>query len=226
MNKLSKLLLFVVVLVTVSHVVGQTPDREQRPGLPSAAITIRDFDQGILEGRTYSNNFFGLSVSLPRDWIIADAQGRDSIVSESKNRISSDDKEKKELVEASIARSVNLLSVTKLPVGQAHNASLMLIAERIPSPSIKNGVDVIHSMEETTKNTNFTLEFQGPIQTEQIGTAEFAIATMKNSSPYGVLMQKVYMTVKNGYALEFFFTYTDATDLTTFDTVVKTMQMK
>ena len=225
MNRLSKLWLFVVVLVTASNVLGQTPDETKTATVPDVVAT-QPVDRGVLEGRTYSNNFFGLSVSLPRDWIIVDAQRRDSIVTESKDKISSDDKEKKEMADASIARSVNLVSLTKLPAGQAHNASLMLIAERIPSASIKNGVDVIHSMEEAIKNTNFTLEFQGPIQTERIGTAEFAVAIMKNSSPYGVVMQKVYMTVKNGYALEFFFTYLDATDLPAFDAVVKTMKVK
>ena len=225
MNRLSKLWLFVVVLVTASNVLGQTPDERKTATVPDVVAT-QPVDRGVLEGRTYSNNFFGLSVSLPRDWIIVDAQRRDSIVTESKDKISSDDKEKKEMADASIARSVNLVSLTKLPAGQAHNASLMLIAERIPAASIKNGVDVIHSMEEAIKNTNFTLEFQGPIQTERIGTAEFAVAIMKNSSPYGVVMQKVYMTVKNGYALEFFFTYLDATDLPAFDAVVKTMKVK
>lgn len=225
MNKLSRFWLLVIVLVTVSHVVGQTPAETKTAAVPDVVAT-QPVDRGVLEGRTYSNNFFGLSVSLPRDWIIADAQRRDSIVTEAKDKLNSDDKGKKEMVDASIARSVNLVSLTKLPAGEAHNASLMLIAERIPSSSIKNGVDVIHSMEEAIKNTNFTLEFQGPIQTEQIGTAEFAVATMKNSSPYGVVMQKVYMTVKNGYALEFFFTYTDAADLPAFDAVVKTMKVK
>ena len=81
-------------------------------------------------------------------------------------------------------------------------------------------------MEETAKNTNFILEFQGPIKTEQIGTAEFAVATMKNSSPYGDVMQKVYMTVKNGYALQLFFTYLDAADLPALNSIVKTITMK
>ncbi len=225
MNKLSKFWLFGIVLVSVSHVFAQTPDQAKTATVPDV-VTTQPLDRGVLEGRTYTNNFFGFSVSLPRDWIIADAQRRDSIVEETKSKITSDDKEKKEMAEASIARSANLLSLTKLPPGEPRNASLMLIAERIPSPSIKNGVDVIHSMEEVTKNTNFTLEFQGPIQTQQIGTSEFAVAVMKNSSPYGVVMQKVYMTVKNGYALEFFFTYIDAADLSAFDSIVKTMKVK
>jgi hypothetical protein len=225
MNKLSQFWLFVIVLVTASHVFAQTPDQTKTATVPDV-VTTQLLDRGVLEGRTYTNNFFGLSVSLPRDWIIADAQRRDSIVEETKNKISSDDKSKKEMADASIARSVNLLSLTKLPPGQSHNASLMLIAERIPSPSIRNGADVIHSMEETAKNTNFILEFQGPIQTEQIGTAEFAVATMKNSSPYGDVTQKVYMTVKNGYALQLFFTYLDAADLPALNSIVKTITMK
>ena len=73
-------------------------------------------------------------------------------------------------------------TITKLPSGQPHGANLMMIAEHIPSPLIKNGVDGIRLMQETTKNTNFTLEFQGPIHIEKIGTAEFGVATIKNTS--------------------------------------------
>jgi hypothetical protein len=130
------------------------------------------------------------------------------------------------VLDASIQRSVNLLSLRKLPVGQPDNASLMLIAERIPSSSLKTGVDVIQSIERAFKETNFNLEFVGETKTERIGGADFGVATVKNTSQTGIFMQKFYVTTKNGYALELFYTYQNDADLAALATLVGTMKLK
>jgi hypothetical protein len=181
---------------------------------------------GHLEGSDYSNDFFGITLSVPRDWMVVSAQRRGEIVEGSKKMIEAQDKRKQSQVNDSIERSTLLLSLTKLPPGQPANASFMLIAERIPSPSIRTGADVLRSMESLAKGTNFTLEFQGGIRTEQIGGAEFGVATIRNSSPHGVFMQKAYVTTKHGYGLQFFYTYLDDADLAAFDSIIKSVKVR
>jgi hypothetical protein len=228
MTKLLRLSLLLVVTSAATQASSQSPASEPKTPPPVTAGTAETKlpDLGHLDGGDYVNNFFGLSLSVPRAWVIVSAQRRDEITEESKKMIQTDDQRKKEQVNASVDRSTNLLSLTKLPVGQPGNASFMLIAERIPSPSIQTGSDVIRAMERLAKGTNFNLEFQDGIRTEQIGAASFGVATVKNSSPRGVYMQKVYVTTRNGYALQLFYTYVDEADLLAFDSIIKSLKIK
>ncbi len=198
---------------------------EAPPAMPSDEPK-KTLDMGQLDGLNYVNEFFGLSLSIPRDWLVVSSQTRTQIGEDSKKLLESSDPAKKAAISSSIDRSTPLLALTKLPAGQSNNASLLMIAERIPSPEIKNGADVLHAMKKVMSGTNFNVEFQGDINTEQIGGSDFAVATIKNVSPYGTFMQKIYVTVSNDYALQLFFTYSDETDLQTFDVVMRSIKFK
>lgn len=192
---------------------------------PPAAVESKNLDRGQLDGVNYTNNFFGLSLSVPPTWVVVSAE-RSETITEQSSKLLTGEQKKKEEIDASVQRSVILLSLTKLPAGEPDNASFMLIAERIPSTSIKTGVDVIQAMQNAFKGTNFSLEFQGETQTDRIGGTDFAIATVRNSSPNGTFMQKIYVTLKNGYAVELFYTYQNDTDLLALHSIVGTVKMK
>jgi hypothetical protein len=162
---------------------------------------------------------------VPTTWILVSAQQGQTVAEQSSTLVTGDQK-KKEEIDASMQRSFILLSLTKLPAGEPENASFMLVAERLPLPSMKTGVDVIQNMKNAFKGTNFSLEFQGETQTDRIGGADFAVATIKNSSPLGTFMQKIYVTTKDGYALELFYTYTNDADLAALNSIVGTVKMK
>ena len=85
---------------------------------------------------------------------------------------------------------------------------------------------MIQAMKRTMAGTNFNVEFEGEAVGEQISGAQFGVVTIKNTSPYGSFNQKIYVTVKEGYALQFFFTYTNAADLPTYDTLIKSIKIK
>ena len=194
---------------------------EVKPGLPLGAAT----QAGHLEGVNYVNDFFGLSFSIPGDWIVV--QGRNKEIAESSKKIVANEEAKKRAeYEKSIERSTILLGLTRVPSGAPNNASLLVIAELVSSPAIKNGIDALRTMETMTKNSSFLVEFQNGIRSETINGVEFGVATVKTTSETGTFTQKVYMMVKNGYALEFFFTYQDAVHLATFDKLMNTVKIK
>jgi hypothetical protein len=218
-----KVSLLISLLLLGTDAIGQS-GTAVHPAAP-ATVDSKNLDRGQLDGINYSNNFFGLSLSVPQTWVVLSAQRKETLVEQSGNLLTGDQKKKEEL-DASIQRSVLLLALTKLPAGEADNASFMLVAERIPSPSIKNGADVIQAMQNAFKGTNVSLEFQGETQTNRIGGADFAVATVKTTSPSGTFMQKIYVTTKNGYALELFYTYQNDADLAALNSIVGTMKMK
>jgi len=225
---MKNLLLSVLLLLTAAPFAPAALGRQDPPPPPKPlnAAESRPPDLGRLEGGQYVNNFFGLSLAVPQDWVIVSGQRHGEITEESKKLIGTADARTQAQVNSSFERSTILLALTKLPAGQPGNAGFMVIAERVPSPAFKSGADVLRSMEGLTKGTQLTVEFQGDIRTEQLGGAEFATATIRNSSPYGVFMQKAYITVKNGYALQLFYTYTDEGDLKTFDAIIKSIKAR
>lgn len=226
MTKTSKLMsVFLISIFYAATVLAQTQPADPKPADSPTAQT-KAIDLGQLDGNKYVNDSFGLSLTTPRDWVVVTAQTRPQFKDEVKNLVLSEDQAKQSQVRASIDRSAVLLSLTKLPAGQPNNAGLMLIAERIPTPAIKDGRDVIQSMKRTMTGTNFNVEFQGDVTVEQVNGAEFGAVTIKNSSQFGVFLQKIYVTVKDGFALQLFFTYTDSSDLPAFDAVIKSAKIK
>lgn len=195
------------------------------PSLPEGAKVVGLDDMGHLDGVNYVNDFFGLSFSIPVNWVVVQRRNKE-IAEASKKLVANEDEKKRAEYEKSIERSTVLLGLTRVPAGEPNNASLLVIAERVSSPTIKNGADALRSMETMTKNSRFKVEFQDGIHSETINGVEFACAMVKTTSPNGIFMQKIYMMIKNGYGLEFFFTYQDPAHVATFDKLMNTVKLK
>lgn len=221
--------LFILSLLIVSFVAvdsfAQSPAGKPSPP-PAPLVPDRPVDLGILNGTAYTNNFFGLTLSIPREWIVVSAQQQAQVVSDSKKLASTIEGQAKNEISESIDRSTMLMSLTKLQAGESNNAAFMLIAERIPLPTMKTGADVLRSIGTLTPSSNLKVEMPSGIWTERFGGAEFGVATIKATTPSGEFMQRVYITTKKGYAVEFFFTYLDAADLPVFDAIMKSVSVK
>lgn len=213
------------VLSLATPALAQSGSGNQNPPpAPAPTVEAGTIDLGQLDGENYTNNFFGLSLSVPAKWVVVSAVRRETITAELRSKVTGDQKKQDQLDE-SVQRSVVLLSLTKLPLGEPGNAAMMLVAERLPSPSVKTGADVIGLMKKAFEGTNVKVEFQGEVQTEHIGGADFGVITTKVTAPNGNFMQKDYVTTKNGYALELFYTYLDEADLAAVEAVIKSLKV-
>jgi hypothetical protein len=221
MAKLLRFSLLIIVGMAV-QVYGQSSGGE-KGGANAPAKTV---DLGQRDGANYSNNFFGLSLSLPQTWVDVSSEQRDTLAAQIKQVLTTSDPAKRAQIEDSMGRSTLLLSLTKLPAGQPGNATFMLIAERIPLPSIKTPLDVIQTMKNAMAGTNFNVQFLGEPHAEKLGGADFASITVRNDSPYGLFMQKIYVTTKERYSLQLFYTYQDESDLAALDTIIRSIRIK
>src|ERR1051325_2865559 len=185
MAKLLRFSLLIVVVGMAVQVYGQSSGGA-KGGANAATKTV---DLGQHDGVSYSNNFFGLSLSLPQTWVDVSSEQRDTLAAQIKQVLTTSDPAKRSQIEDSMGRSTLLLSLTKVPAGQPGNATFMLIAERIPSPSIKTPLDVIQTMKNAMAGTNFNVQFLGEPHAEKLGGADFASITVRNDSPYGLFMQ-------------------------------------
>jgi hypothetical protein len=221
------LLFLIFIPLLAIRAMGQTQSTfQQTPSASATNLTRQALDLGELDGTDYVNNSFRLSLSIPREWVVATAQRRTEFDEQLKKMVKAPDQKQLDRVQDSIERSKTLLRITKLPEGQPNNAQFALIAERLASPSMKTGLDVIEAMRQTMKGSNFTVEFLGEVRTETLGTAEFGVADVKVTSSYGNYRQRIYTTVRGEYALELFFTYLNDADLPAFSKIVKSVKIK
>jgi len=102
----------------------------------------------------------------------------------------------------------------------------MLIAERVPSPVVRNGMDAIGFMKQTMAGTNMTVEFLDDPHVEKLDGAQFGVVTVKLTSSFGAVQEKVYMLVRGEYIVEFFYTYFDDADLPAFTNIMKSVKLK
>lgn len=222
---LSGIALVLVAACAAPRALGQAGAPGSQGSLPPARAS-QQLDAGRYEGGQYVNDFFGLSFTPPPNWVVSSTEKNAELSKSVKSAVASDDKRKQALLEDSVERSRILLSMTKLPPGQPANASLMVVAERIPAPAVKTGADVFRLLESGFKSTPFRVEFESPVRDVRLGGAGFATAIIKVASPYGVYRQKIYITMRKGYSLQFFFTYLDNGDLPPFDAAMKSVVIK
>src|SRR5882724_11262998 len=106
------------------------------PPVPAPTVEAKSVDLGQLDGENYSNDFFGFSLSVPAKWVVVSAARRETLTATLRSNVTGDQK-KQDQLDDSIQRSFVLLTLSKLPLGEPGNAAVMLVAERLPLPSIK-----------------------------------------------------------------------------------------
>jgi hypothetical protein len=197
------------------------------PSGPQARI---NFSLGKFEGRTYSNDFFGISFTLPEGWVAHDVATSQELIDSAKKTIEEGSGEKKKAgIDASLSRSFFLLSASKYDLkkpGPGFNAQLSCMAERVPTAIVKSGADYIDVALKLARGTGLKVELAGPIRNEKVDGVSFAAVDVKVSMGAGVVAEKYYVTIRRGYAIMFSYGYVDEPDLKAFDEILKTMRFK
>jgi hypothetical protein len=217
----------VLLLASSAAVAARGAAAPQTPPPPPAPKPI---DPGRLEDGRYVNDFFGLSFSIPQGWVVHGAAEKQVIMEHGRESVEANaDAKRKAAIEASTARSAFLLSISKYPLEQPttdFNAQFGLLAERIPTAVIKTGSDYFDAMMRVAQGGATKLEPQGPARSERIGGVTFSVMDAKVTSPWGAAAEKLYVTIRDGYAILFYYAYVDEGDVKTFDEIMKSVAFK
>lgn len=202
------------------------PPRPVAPPAPAGATP----DPGRVEGGTYSNDFFGFSMTLPKGWVVLDADDNKKIMDAGKGLVEEGASElKKKGVEAAIVRTHFLVTASKFPAGTpgpGFNAFLICIAERIPTAVIKTEAEYVSAMQRPFDGTSTKMELSSPLRTQKVGGADFTVADMKMTVGPVVTAQRYYVRITKGYALVAAYTYFDDADLKTFEEMMGSVKFK
>lgn len=204
---------------------GQASPTPSSNSLPSGD---KLFELGKVKGSTYSNEYFGISFTAPKGWIIFDLETMKAM-RESARALFRDEKDarvKREL-EATLERTTPLFSASKLPPGTtgSFNTTLVCAAERIPTAVVKTPRDyytiMLHSMK---LSQGVTIEVVNHFHLNRICSKNFVIYTLKVTSHVGIVIQKQIIAIKDSYAFGIVFTYLDESDTKAFDEMLNSIR--
>jgi hypothetical protein len=214
---------------------AQSAQQKSDPPPPPPPIVYGDpkveqpFDTGRFEGGSYSNDFFGFSMTLPKGWVVLGVEDNKKIMDTGRGLIEEGASEtKKQGFDAALARTYFLVTASKYQKGTAgpdFNAVILCIAERIPTAIIKTGADYISVMQRALEGTAAKIEV-GPLRTQKVGGADFTVADVRMSAGSVVTAQRYYVRISKGHALTLAYTYFDDADLKTFDELLGTVKFK
>lgn len=169
-----------------------------------------EIDFGSLENSVYTNEYFGLTMTIPSEWSIQNEESRERLMEAGTEIIAGDDKNLKAVVKASELQTVNLFIAFKHPVGSAvtFNPGIACVAERIGHmPGIKRGSDYLFHARKILESSQMDVVFPEDMSTENLDGIDFDILHVQISLLGNTIQQKYYVAVIKDYALSFIVSY-------------------
>jgi hypothetical protein len=212
------------VLLLLSPISFAQKKAKPRPrSLPVKAAAKQTIDIGTVSGRTYTNKTFDFEVTFPDTWLIPDSdfeaymkkQGFDlSLKAPDSLPLSS-----KTIVNKAIKRVNILLTAYRSMPGSTDNAIARISVEDLkPNPQIKDAVDYLDAIRAMYKTMKLSPDFKySDTEAEKLGSTQFGYLDV--SSDAG--KKRMYVTLRNGFAIMFTLSYTQTEDLETFRQVLE-----
>lgn len=200
------ILLHVILIVMFCGITAQAqPGRAQQEPTPPVRVGPTSTptpaaSAGVVTDSVYLNDYFGLRMTIPPGWTVQGDDVKQKVKGTAKDVIvAKDDKEKKEL-EAAVERTLNLLTVSKFPLGAPGqiNALVMVIAE--PVPLATTLPDYLETLKSALQQTRVPVTIIDSAA-ETINGVQFSTVTALLNPGNSTVRQKYYVTIKKGYAL-------------------------
>lgn len=210
---------------------SETPSEENKENNDSDSKSDgskKEVDLGSVVDGVYKNDYFGVTVDLPKDWEVQDAEVMKEMMEIGKDVIAGDDESKKKQLDLAELKVLNLLMVSQYPLGEVEpNPSVIVLAEKVSKlQGISSGEDYLLANKKVLESTGIPYEFN-EITTTNIGGKEFhvMVLTVEIDTDF-IMTQKYYSTVMNGYAFNFITTSADDETLAATDQVVQSAKFE
>jgi hypothetical protein len=211
----------VLIALTVATLSAHAQTQPPAPALPE----IPDF--GSVSGLTYSNNYFGLSLTIPTGWIVQDSNFKKQISDRGKEVVTSDDPAKKNQLNQAVDNTLNLLTITERQPGTPGPLnSMFLCGAEKPPPGARTDADYMLALKNTLKYSQVPIAIEKDVYTEQIGGLPFAALDFKTDFSGVFVSQKYFAHIKRDYVLFFIITYDTPEQLKTQREILQSVVLK
>lgn len=191
----------------------------------------KKLDFGTNEGDVYKNDFFGLTVKLPKGWKVASDEEKQKVIDAGTAVVAGDDKSKKTQMELGELKTVYLLMTSKLGLQsqEPSNANFMTMAEKVSLlQGIKKGDDYLGYVKKQLKDMSSKIPYKldKEIYTEKVGGKDFSVLEASIENEQIKLTQKYYAYITKGYALCFITSSTSEEDSKVLGDMMKSVTLK
>src|SRR5262245_39170758 len=171
-------------------------DASAGDGAASSAPEAAKGVAGKVDANTYFDKQFGLTITAPEGWYVADTEMTQSVMDAGADLMSAEsDARTKAMMSAALKRTRNLFTFIEHPPGAPvdSNASMMGVAENVGVlPGIKNGQDYFFHMRKLFQQTNAPVEVVGDYRSRKIGGQMFDRMDLKMTVMGQTVLQRVY----------------------------------
>lgn len=180
---------------------AKTTTSQAEPDLP---------DDGVVSGSTYSNKYFGLTLTIPADWEVQGQSVKQDIKERGKELVTSEDPTKRQQLNKAIDNTLNLLTITQTPLGAnaTFNPLLLVVAEKLPAgaPAMTDS-EYSSALKRAFHYSQVPVTIEKDIYLESIGGTSFSVISTSIDFKGVIVRQKYYAHVKKGYALGFILSF-------------------
>jgi hypothetical protein len=223
----SLLPLFVIIILS-GPTFAQSP-KQAAPPSPTVpqnpAVAPVSPTGGVITGSVYENGYFGLRLAIPTGWNIHDDATKKQFMERGKSEIVAKNDQEKEQLEAAAARTVILLTASRLPLGTTgeSNAVFMALAEPVSlSTTVPSYIEQLKSVLQQAKTpVNFSDE-----RVETINGVQFHTFITTFGSAGNSVRQTFYVLIKKGYALALIGTIVSDSDSELMNSIMKSVSVK
>jgi hypothetical protein len=205
------------------------PVRAQTATPPAAPVAAATPDQGSLDGSAYTNEYFGLTLTLPAGWKVhgeaAKKRNREAV----RKLFDTKDPAAQARLERAVGGTLNLLTVYQYPVGVAvhFNPAFLCAAEKIPAAAASaTDADYMDVLKKTFRYSKAPITVDRDVYTEAVGGETFSVIDITTHFPDAVGHQRYYTHIRRGYALSLVLTYLTEEQLRTLAGVVESVRFR
>jgi len=209
----SALLVSKLLLSSVFLLAGQSLTAEaQASPLPCTENCPRQLAQAqpttpanaTVEPGSYTNHFFGFTMQFPDSWAIADQSTTQAVQDMGLDMIAGGDEAFRDMAEASLVQTYNLLTISPYPLGAPveSNPNLIVLAEPVSAfPGIQTGEDYMFHLRQMMEMGQMPYTIQrDPYPVDLGGQTFYRLDT--TFDVYNISVRQSYLTtINSGFAL-------------------------
>lgn len=182
---------------------------------------------GVTESGSYTNDYFGLSLSFPKEWVFQNADQMMEIVKAGQEVVAGGNEAKSKMLDLAKTKTLNLLMASQFPLDSGKTGpSTIAVAEKISMlQGIKTGKDYLESSKKLLVDSKLPYEFKD-ITTVKVGGKDMDLMQASINTGTVVVTQDYYSMILDGYALNFILTYTDDASKAETDKILESVTFK
>ncbi|CAN5742648.1 hypothetical protein BH24ACI3_BH24ACI3_11840 [soil metagenome] len=199
MKLLNSLLIVLVVGGITFNIDAQRVPQKQSPPPPPVPKPVQIAElYGDVDGRTYSNRFFGFKLHVPDKFTIMDREDIKIYTDAGVDMIKAQDVSGSSKLDEAVRRSINVLVITKLPPGTPGNSAVEFVAAK-QAPGVTSKMVLAETLSVMTATGSF--KRIGSSYVARFGGISFDGVDFESTSFGAPLRHRSYITMIKGYTL-------------------------